>query len=307
MRGILPKQFIFIGITLIVVVGVLAFFFWPKKSAPIVKNDSVLAGAAAISKSDSDNDGLLDWEETLLGTNSNKSDTDGDGTNDGDEVKAARNPLIPGPNDVVSKTATSTLIQTANARVQGTLTDQVARDIFNTVIAQKQSGTLDKAHEQALVNTLVDSSQKRALAQKYTVSNLNLVSESTSTRSAYKAAFLSAFSPAKDVQGNELYIVGVSVEKPTDKEARKKADDIVILYKQILIDISKIPVPPSAVSVHLTFLNSFSAYVSAIDSIRTLSVDPVLAAVVLQNYQSIQVNSVSAAQSLAIYFATYHI
>ncbi len=307
MRGRLPITFIFVGITLLIVAGILAFFFWSKKAQTISKTDPILAETAAISKADTDGDGLLDWEETLLSTNTNKSDTDGDGTSDGDEVKAGRNPLIPGPNDIVSKAATSTLVTSSSANAQGTLTDQVARDLFNTVMAQKQSGTLDKAHEQALVNTLVDSSVKRALAKKYTVSDLTLVSESTSTRSTYKAQILSIFAPAKDVQGNELYTIGLSIENPKDKNARKAADDIVTLYKNIVDDLAHVPVPPSAVSVHLSFLNAFSAYVSSLDSVRTLEVDPVLAAVTIQNYQALERGSVSASQNLALYFATYHI
>lgn len=307
MRGKRPIQFIFLGITIVIIASIVAFFFWPKKAETTAKTDPVLAKTAAISKADSDGDGLLDWEETLLGTNPNKPDTDGDGTNDGDEVHDNRNPLIPGPNDGVSKTATSTLVQSSSAKSQGTITDQVARDLFNTVVAQKQSGSLDKAKEQALVNTLIDSTQKRALSTKYSISDLHLTTESTSTRVAYKAQVVSIFAPAKDVQGNELYTVALSIENPKDKEVRKKADDLVVLYKQIVTDLASTPVPPSAVSVHLSFLNAFAAYVSALDSIRTLEVDPVLAAVIIQNYQGLETNSKVAAQNLAVYFAANHI
>jgi hypothetical protein len=42
---------------------------------------------------DDDNDGLLDVEEPLYGTNPFLGDTDGDGAYDGDEVEAGTNPL----------------------------------------------------------------------------------------------------------------------------------------------------------------------------------------------------------------------
>lgn len=45
---------------------------------------------------DSDNDGLTNLEELLMGTDPNNPDTDGDGFLDGDEVRALYNPLGPG-------------------------------------------------------------------------------------------------------------------------------------------------------------------------------------------------------------------
>ncbi len=45
---------------------------------------------------DSDQDGLFDTEEEMLGTDPNNPDTDNDGMNDYDEIKHGRNPLGPG-------------------------------------------------------------------------------------------------------------------------------------------------------------------------------------------------------------------
>lgn len=48
-----------------------------------------------ISQSDSDLDGLSDYEENLYGTNPDSFDTDGDGTSDYEEIEKGFNPLIP--------------------------------------------------------------------------------------------------------------------------------------------------------------------------------------------------------------------
>lgn len=48
---------------------------------------------------DTDNDGLLDWEEELLGTDPLNPDTDGDGYLDGEEIASGHNPLVKGPGD----------------------------------------------------------------------------------------------------------------------------------------------------------------------------------------------------------------
>lgn len=306
MRGRpLPIQFVVFGIILFIGAGVLAFLFWPQKVTPITPDPS-LANAAAISKSDSDSDGLLDWEETLLSTNPNKADTDGDGAFDGEEVRTKRNPLIPGPNDLVS-VATSSPLTLATISQEGTLTDQIAKDLVTTLINYQQTGKLDSTHEKQLVNTLIDSSNKRVLTEKYGAGDIIIATtESTSTRKAYREAINLALASTKSITANELLIVGESVEKKT-KEAKQRADDLITIYKKITVDLSKVSVPPSAVQTHLLLLNGFDAYTNALDGIRTLEVDPVLAAVVIQNYQAIELNLRNSGLALATYFQTYKV
>lgn len=48
---------------------------------------------------DTDNDGIKDWEEDLLKTDSTNPDTDGDGYLDGEEINSNHNPLIKSPGD----------------------------------------------------------------------------------------------------------------------------------------------------------------------------------------------------------------
>jgi hypothetical protein len=48
---------------------------------------------------DTDNDGLKDWEENLYKTDPLNPDTDGDGYLDGEEINSGHNPTVKGPND----------------------------------------------------------------------------------------------------------------------------------------------------------------------------------------------------------------
>lgn len=55
--------------------------------------DACSPDAGAVGTSDCDNDGLINEEETFYGTDPANEDTDGDGLNDGDEIAGASNPL----------------------------------------------------------------------------------------------------------------------------------------------------------------------------------------------------------------------
>ena len=50
---------------------------------------------------DSDQDGLTDQEEQMIGTDPFKADTDGDGYSDGKEVRSGYNPLKAAPGDKI--------------------------------------------------------------------------------------------------------------------------------------------------------------------------------------------------------------
>lgn len=50
---------------------------------------------------DSDQDGLTDQEERMIGTDPFKADTDGDGYSDGEEVRSGYDPLKPAPGDKI--------------------------------------------------------------------------------------------------------------------------------------------------------------------------------------------------------------
>jgi len=55
--------------------------------------DSCSPNAGAVGTNDCDNDGLINEEETFYGTDPAVADTDNDGLNDGDEINGASNPL----------------------------------------------------------------------------------------------------------------------------------------------------------------------------------------------------------------------
>lgn len=76
-----------------IVVSFVVFFTTLFAVAQNKNNNSVFA--------DSDQDGLTDQEEKMLGTDPQNTDTDGDGYSDGKEVSSGYNPLKPAPGDKI--------------------------------------------------------------------------------------------------------------------------------------------------------------------------------------------------------------
>ena len=71
--------------------------------------------------SDSDGDGLTDWQEILLGTNPQLADTDGDGVNDKDELLAGTNPTnatsVPSPGVIPDIGPVITVVRPTSGRL----------------------------------------------------------------------------------------------------------------------------------------------------------------------------------------------
>lgn len=67
-----------------------------KKVTESLMNIAMGSASSPSSSVDSDNDGLTDDQETLLGTDPHNPDTDGDGHSDGSEVRYGYDPLVPG-------------------------------------------------------------------------------------------------------------------------------------------------------------------------------------------------------------------
>lgn len=83
---------------------------------------------------DSDQDGLTDQEEKMIGTDSTNPDTDGDGYSDGKEVGSGYNPLKPAPGDkiVASAKTSDTKTEPASAEAAaGRQPDSETADLFS--------------------------------------------------------------------------------------------------------------------------------------------------------------------------------
>jgi hypothetical protein len=87
---------------------------------------------------DSDQDGLSDEEERMLGTDPFNPDTDGDGYSDGVEVRSGYDPLKPAPGDKIIKDSGSQLEIGAQLEEEENLTEQLSLQVANLITNDSQ-------------------------------------------------------------------------------------------------------------------------------------------------------------------------
>lgn len=222
-----------------------------------------------LQEQDSDEDGLKDWEEVLLGTDSHKADTDGDGTKDGAEAASGRNPLVKGPNDKASDTAKDG----TSARTL-TPTEKIARDFFARYMELSQAGLAgDKASQQELIGQVLASGIVVGKPRTYASTDVIVTADNTPEAIRTYGNSLGAIFKANMLgDKNEMLIAKESMEKE-DPELLKQIDPIIASYKRILSSLLKVSAPSTLQDNHLIMINSFSTLLYSAESVRKVDVD----------------------------------
>ena len=158
-KGIL--WFVLVLILAMLIIGIL----WAVSRNNRVDSPSILGDSRKNPLlADVDNDGLPQWEEEIYGTDPQNKDTDGDGTPDGEEVRNRRNPLVRGPDDLVS--VNQTISGGASASSSGNLTQKLFEEFIrqggvHAIIGQKDSRVASQ-----ILNQEADRLIQQGLSQK---------------------------------------------------------------------------------------------------------------------------------------------
>lgn len=102
---------------------------------------------------DSDQDGLTDQEEKMLGTDPHNPDTDGDGYLDGKEVASGYNPLKPAPGDKLDGTTQSPNQQ--NTKTNQSINNQINQQLDNLLSADTIADLSSDPNNPNLTNELI--------------------------------------------------------------------------------------------------------------------------------------------------------
>lgn len=251
--------------------------------------------------SDSDHDGLPDWEEQLRGTNPRDADSDGDGTTDGDEVRENRNPALAGA-DVLETNDTFSYNNMLSASSTPNLTEDVAKQLYTNLIALDQFGKNDVETKKKLVLKTAESIAEVSTPPAFDPSVLTTTSDISKERALrYKSDIAEAMAPFQVRGENELMLIGKIIDRD-DPVAKATLNELLGKYQTLINTLTAMEIPEDARAVHATLIQSFIAYSYALQGMSVLHQDALRATLASQQFSNALLTLDTTIKALGVYF-----
>jgi hypothetical protein len=194
-----------------------------------------------------------------------------------------------------------------------TITTQLAKDFFGRYLLaqgeQTQNGIdtsqgLDSTvSNQIAEDTLSSAGYLNVKNVLYTIKNLNIQSNSSQeTVKNYIIALQknATYMQNSNIQTDEIDIINQAI-LTQDKTEITKLDPVIISYQTLLYNMLKTPIPQDVTDLHLEFVNSISAVLYDLQSIRNTFIDPVKSLMGLNSYKQDFINMSIAVEKLGSY------
>lgn len=231
---------------------------------------------------DTDQDGVLDWEEGLWGTDPEKPDTNDDGVSDKEEIakmKAER--IANAENDPAYAEAS------AGEEENLTQTDKFARELFSTVAALNQTGEINDTTVEELSNSLATQIQNPIQRKIFTLSDLKVTSDnSVAAYEKYVASLVQIFQNRYPYDEQVLNVLQKFSEggEDADPVILSELDPTISNLSEIVDGMTTMDVPSDISSYHLDLTNDFEAVLENLGDIRELGNDPIRAYGAINQY-----------------------
>jgi hypothetical protein len=268
------------------VIFVLSLFFIKTKS--VFKNEQVRNTGLVYSGNetvgslidrDTDGDGILNWEESLWGTDPTKIDTDGDGEPDGAEIAKMKGTSGNNYGD-------NTTIDEENL----TETDKFSRELFSTVVTLGQAGQIDQNTIDKLSNSMVEQMVNPATKKVFSFSDIKTTPDSSvkavqdysnALNSIFKKSsmlFKSSYEGvAYEISKNFADVLQKYVANTEDASILDGLDPTIREMRALVEAMSGMNVPEEFLALHLGALNGIERAVENLSDIKLANSDPILA------------------------------
>ena len=203
-----------------------------------------------------------------------------------DKISIPENPSWQNELGVVGENSEQTPTE-GSTTTKETTTDVISRTLIANYLALKQSGKLDNASAQKLINQTVNYiDQTSAKTVVTTQSDLNVVADNGKKSITDYGENLGNTVKNKKISdvGNELNIL-VQMINSGDQSRIKELDNIIANYEKIIAALVKMPVPKTFIKVHLDIVNGINGLMLALKEAKNISDDPLKGLSILQMYQ----------------------
>jgi hypothetical protein len=213
---------------------------------------------------DTDQDGVLDWEEPLWGLDPTKKET------------------IPGVPDIttVNKLKAEEGMDENNNTENLTETDKFARELFSTIATLNQNGVMDQTTVDKISASLAEKIQNPVQKKVYTLADLKIIqNDSVAAVKKYNDSLDYIIEKKYPIKGNVIDILQRFLidENNVDASVLVELDPIIEQRNKIIDAIVKTNVPESLSLLHLDFINTLQKLSENLSAIKLFETDPIVA------------------------------
>ena len=244
---------------------------------------------------DSDNDGLMDWQEIIWKTDPCKPDSDSDGYFDGEEVASGYNPIQSAPNDELPGQD-----QNTPRALPNNITQALAQELSKQIIDGKMGLISDASNPLAIntsnrvVNTAIQEVMKKAI-QEFSLPNIPdeeiIISSDNSIIAIENYAkrvvnVIDYWAKTTSIDQNRLYeteneLFYYAIQNNDFTEFYK----YIKFYKEVSKSIKQISVPSDLKEIHKEQIGIFIILSNIYQAIENIDNDPLKAKLALEQYE----------------------
>lgn len=273
MQSYLPSRQFITRIIILIVLIVLAFgvykisIFLKEKSKNKTATDLIIKPDTI--QKDTNKNGIPDWEESLWGL-----DPKGDGVANKEFIMAKQQELAKNNNEVGTITT-------------GTSTENelLAKQFFAAIMSLQESGDLNDASLQIVVDTVGSKINTKPIADIYTSAMFKKTPSTQASILAYFNAINELLAKYKNKNiGDELTFLATAI-KNNDPKAIKATADVGLSYKAFGKELVGIPVPDVALPLIVSMANNYEKTGQSIEGLTKTLTDPIIGMQSLVNYK----------------------
>jgi len=212
---------------------------------------------------DTDQDGVLDWEENLWGTNPKLKET------------------TPGTPDVTAIEELKTKDGKTGSPISGNLTetDKFTQELFSTVSVLSQSGTLDQVTVDKLSETLANQIKNSPVEKIYGISDLKVKKDAGVAAITKYNDEMYAKLKKYPLRESPIDILDEATTEDgnIDGQVLEKLDPIAEQIKKIVGEMLQIDVPETFTTYHLALINSLEKLSENLTDVQSIDTDVIVA------------------------------
>ncbi len=244
---------------------------------------------------DSDNDGLMDWQEITWQTDACKPDTDGDGYLDGEEVASGYNPTIPAPNDELpdrDPTKPRSIPHNLTIALAGSLREKITNQGMESI-----SDVLDPSSI-STSNRIVNTAIQQVISQAMEEFSLPHIPDEEIVISADNSQAAIQFYAGKMVEAIEQWESKSSIDQGNSFESESELfyyaiqdrdfteiDKYIKFYQGAAEELKQIPVPAGLKDIHKEQIGIFQVTANIFKAIKQIDQDPLKTNLALEQYK----------------------